>query len=463
MKKVLGLMLVAMMILSMFVGCGEEKPADTGKAVVAGEDKAGTEDDAGTGTEDSNEKMEEVVLTIPHYKAGQNVGGKFFLPQVERFNAKYDGQYEIVIEEVPQDSYLEKIKQLAQQKKLPALIEGADKEWFEDIAIANGLYQDLSPMIDANPDIKSSLIADSVEFNTQNGDIVSMPSVVVRPIGMFYNTTLIDPPKLIGEMSVDEFGQMMEDNDQKLAFMTAENAWTTSLFFTAIIAEQDGGIQILKDGVNNYITDYTTDFWVEAFTKLQYFLETNGSSNTLGAAYADAANSFMSASSAVIANGPWMVGDFSAESTDKWSNGFTGDDVMPAVLPGNAAIATFTGYNWWIPSGLEDGEVAAAMAFLAFINTADEVEAFMLAEGGLAPNLDKSDAFIEELAKNRILSEIDKSVTADTLFVPRSTDVMPPSVNNEDFGKILPKLIDGSMTPLEFGEAISSKAMEAME
>ena len=27
-----------------------------------------------------------VELTIPHYKAGENVGAVFFLPQVERFN-----------------------------------------------------------------------------------------------------------------------------------------------------------------------------------------------------------------------------------------------------------------------------------------------------------------------------------------------------------------------------------------
>ena len=58
---------------------------------------------------------EEIVISIPHYKAGQNVGGKFFLPQVERFNEKYAGTYKLVIEEIPQDSYSNKIKQLAQQ------------------------------------------------------------------------------------------------------------------------------------------------------------------------------------------------------------------------------------------------------------------------------------------------------------------------------------------------------------
>lgn len=71
----------------------------------------------------------EVELKIPHYKAGQNTGVKFFEPQMERFNEKYAGTNKIVIEQMPQESYNVKMKQLAQQDKLPALVEGGDPEW----------------------------------------------------------------------------------------------------------------------------------------------------------------------------------------------------------------------------------------------------------------------------------------------------------------------------------------------
>ena len=57
----------------------------------------------------------EIVVTLPHYKTGENVGAKFFEPQVARFNEKYDGQYEIVIEEITQEMYADKMKQLTQQ------------------------------------------------------------------------------------------------------------------------------------------------------------------------------------------------------------------------------------------------------------------------------------------------------------------------------------------------------------
>ncbi len=63
----------------------------------------------------------------------------FFLPQVERFNKMYEGKYKINIEEVPQASYSEKIKQLAQQKKMPVLMHtGVGNEWFKKVAIPNG-------------------------------------------------------------------------------------------------------------------------------------------------------------------------------------------------------------------------------------------------------------------------------------------------------------------------------------
>lgn len=458
MKRTLAVLLSMMMVVGMLAGCGSERGSNeetvTEKAS-SGETKE---------KEDSKvDAAEMVVLTIPHYKAGQNVGGIFFLPQVDRFNAKYDGKYKVVIEEVPQDSYQTKIKQLAQQNKLPALIEGGDKEWFETVVVANDMCYDLTGWLEENTDIRNAMIGDSIDFNTKGGKVVSVPQQVVRPIGMFYNETLIQPEKAIGDMNVDEFAAFMESNDQKLAFMTAENAWTTSLFFTAIIAELPNGVETLKSGGTEFVTDYTTGMWVEAFTKLQYFLQTSASSNTLGAAYADAANSFMSESSAVIANGPWMIGDFSEEASDKWSNGFSGNDVKAAIYPGNIAVASTTDYGWWVPSSLTEAETEAALAFLAFINSHEEIEAYMLAEGGIAPKLDTSDAFNAELSKSRLLSESNQVVKADTVLVPRSTDVMPPSVNNEEFGKLLPKLIDGTMTPLEFGQALSDKAMEALE
>ena len=101
-------------------------------------------------------KADDVVeIKFPTYLAGENVGAKFFLPEVERFNEKYEGKYKITVEEVPQASYADKIKQLAQQNKLPVLVHapgsgGIDTQWFKQVILANDMAYDLSDFAKEN-------------------------------------------------------------------------------------------------------------------------------------------------------------------------------------------------------------------------------------------------------------------------------------------------------------------------
>ena len=152
---------------------------------------------------------------------------------------------------------------------------------------------------------------------------------------------------------------------------------------------------------------------------------------------------------------------FAAGSEDKWSNGFTGDQATACVYPGNMAIANDRGATWWVPANISDRDKEAALAFLGFIYSQDELEAFFLAEGGNAPNMKASADYKAKLAENKILSELDQAINADTIFTGFVLDVMPPSVANEDWGRLLPKLIDGTYTPLQFGKEISRKAAAA--
>lgn len=79
------------------------------------------------------------------------------MPQVERFNEKYAGKYKINLESVPQDSiFNDRLKQLAQQNKLPVLVEGGDPDWVKNVVIPNGLAYDLTDWIDATPPSRMS-------------------------------------------------------------------------------------------------------------------------------------------------------------------------------------------------------------------------------------------------------------------------------------------------------------------
>ena len=301
-RKFLSLALALVLGLSL-PGCANNaSKAESEKgSAAAGETKA---EEAGGEKAEASEGVKEMKL--PTFLAGENVGAKFFLPQVERFNKKYEGKYKITVEEVVQDSYAEKIKQLATQKKLPALVHspgsgGIDAQWFKQVILDNDLAYDLTDFAKETPELSDLWIPESREYCTYNGKLVVSPMLVIRPIGMFYNEDLYKPEKALGELSYEEFVSSLGDN--KIAFMTSENAWTSALMLSALVGNEEGGAKLLQDSVKDKLWDYTEEPFVKGVEKLQTLLQKNASANTLGAAYADAANAFMSNKAAVIPNG----------------------------------------------------------------------------------------------------------------------------------------------------------------
>lgn len=421
-----------------------------------------------TGDKSRNETSGGVTeITVPTYLAGENVGALFFLPQVERFNAEYEGQYKIIIEEVPQASYTEKIKQLAQQNKLPVIVHspgsgGIDPQWFKQVILDNDLAYDLTEFAADNPEVNNNWVPESVDYCTIDGKLICKPLAVLKPIGLFYNSSMYQSDKDIRDQSMDEFISSLGDN--KLAFQTADNGWTTGLFLSAIINNIPGGNELLAESADEKLWDYNHPIFIEAIDTLKGVMQNNAASNSIGAAYADAANAFMSESASIICNGSWMTGDFSEESSDKWSNNFKGDDVKATIYPGNIALANPRAYGeFWIADRAADKEKELAMAFFAFRDSQDEIEALLLAEGGVAPQLDYSDEFRSKQKESRILYEAVNSITDDTKFAISFIDVMPASVADVEFGKLLPKLADGTISAEEFCQELTLKAEEAKQ
>jgi raffinose/stachyose/melibiose transport system substrate-binding protein len=413
---------------------------------------------AGRRAQDSSGVIE---VTIPHYKSGQNVGALFFLPQVERFNAAYAGKYKLTIEELVQDMYGPQMQQLSQQGRLPALVEGSFQELIEEFIIPGNMYVDLKPWLDTKTELKNRLIPASLDYNTKNGKIFSVTYPVVRPVGIYYNARLYQPSKSFSQLTWDQV--MAELGNNKIAFMTSENSWTTALVLSSLIAAQPGGADWLRTGARSArITDFNTPIMINAVAKLQELLQNYASANTLGAAYADAANNFMSMRSALIANGSWMIGDFAPDATDKWSNGFNGADVHGDVFPGNVAIGgDGAGYGWWIPSTATAAEQELAKAFIEFIMSPAELEAYMLTEGGATPRMQPSQQFLAERAKNRLLDEYSGALNSDTVLSFSFNDAVPTSIAEGDLGRILPLLINGSYTPARFCQELTTMARES--
>lgn len=426
---------------------------------------SGTKSSSGSGTSSqSSAPKKEIVLNYPTYRTGENVGAKYFLPSVARFNAKYAGQYKVVVQEVVQNSYDDKIKQLAQVNKLPTLMDGMhDTTWLQNYIIKNKLSYDLTDWLNQNPDVKNLCLKESLAYCTVDGRIPIMPNIVSSPSATYYNTSMYKPSKAIRDMSPDEFLASL-GSDTKVAFMTGENAWTTQLLYSALIADQPGGADILLQHTDKKVTDFNDSVFINATTELQKFLQKTASSNTIGAAYADADNTMLSKKAAVIFNGPWMFADFGTSSKDKWSNGFDGNDIMCDAYPGNVAIANNAAFGgYWIANNASADQREAALAFLKFVSSPSEVEQQILIAGGYAPNLQYSDNFKTQAASNKLLTEYTNAFNSDTKYVPGFDDVTYPSVAQPGFPNLLPDLINNKITPQQFCAQLTKLSQQAAQ
>ncbi len=118
---------------------------------------------------------------------------------------------------------------------------------------------------------------------------------------------------------------------------------------------------------------------------------------------------------------------------------------------------------WWVlvDNHSPDEEKEAAEAFLAFRDSQEEIEALILAEGGTAPKLTYTDDFKNKLKENRILSELSESMDENTKYVAPLGDIFPASVADTEFGKLLPKLADGTSESGRILPGADKKAEEA--
>ncbi len=454
MKKKLSLLLVIAFTVGLFTACSGDQPATTGATSAKGESTAATTKSEGE-TTGSSGVIETTILT---YRAGEDAGARFFEPQIERFNKLYEGKYKITIEESPSNTHTDKIKSLAQQNMLPTIFQVSDSLWVNDYLIANGKLENLAPWIDSQPEMKKLFIKESLDFLTRDdGAIYALPLTVLKPTGLYYNSALVDFKTPVTEMSWDSLAKNL--GDTKIAFQTAEGGWTTSLLLAGIIGGIEGGPELLKSGVTEKITDFNNPIFVEAFTTLQNLYKTNGWENAVGATYPDAATSFYSNKTSLLPDGTWII-DKVNDPTD-WANGFDGAKVVGDYYPNNVAIADAMVYDWMMPAGLPADQKELGLAFFEFINTPEEIEAFILAEGGSSPNLTYTEEFKTELAKNALLSDFTSGINDKTTFVGYFHGAISDSLFRGDYTNFLPKLLKGEWTPEQFCSELT-KAAQAL-
>ena len=398
--------------------------------------------------------LAEVVLEYPTFQVGVNTAAPVIAQLVEEFNAQHTGQVRIQVEEIPGDAnYIEKIKVLLASNDLPPVIYGAGYNLL-DLALANDSLVDLAPYVDADPDWKAMYNDKALEVNSRDGKLYGS-SAEGNTIGYFYNKELFEKAGIAGPaMTWDEFFAQLETlkaaGITPLSMDTADSAWVTSLWMGALIATSgEAGQAFMAQMMPD---DYNTPEVIAALTHIQKMFQEYTTVDAVGGKYENAANAFLSGQTAMIANGPWMIGDFS--DTTKAPEGFA-EKVGVAIYPeGVAYDEPIQGY---LVTRQDDPEVEKAAVEMVKFFTSAYAQTVALENQGMLPA--STNVEITQAAKDRypLLAEFVQALEGATIRTATTQATMYPNLL-DIMSAELPNLASGAMTPDQFAQALTDGA-----
>lgn len=462
-KKICSILLTAALAMSLLAGCGgkgDTKEPDGGKQNEAGDTNQGDDTKEPDSGEEGDTTGEVIKIEIPTYRAGEDAGAPFFAGQVERFNQKYAGVYEVeIVHSGGSEEHNEKIKQLGLQGALPPVFQFSDFTYAQSNFFKEGVLYDMSQWLDSKPELKGIFMPDGMDYVTQeDGSIYAIPLAIVRPTGIYYNTQSFTPSKNIRDMTWDELIAEMKEQGALYGFQTAEQAWTLNLTTAAIMGSLEGGNEILQSGLKEKIADFSAPQWVETFTIMKKLYDAAGWTDGLGKTYPDTENAFVNNVVSVLPNGQWVINVLAEDSTN-WGEGYDGSKVRGDIFPGNVAQANPCVYDWYISGTATEDEQELAKAFIEFISSQEELEAMAMAEGGMVPMTTPTAEFTEAVAANPLMNDFSTIPNAETTYVPAMHEIVSGAVMDA-LEANLPTFLQGGMSAEEFCQALTTAATE---
>lgn len=434
-KRLTALALAALMTAGCLSGCGG----------------GGETTDEGASTESTGD---EIVINYPTFQCGVNTAAPVVDQLIEEFNAEYAGKYRIQKEDVPGDAnYVDKIKVQLGTGDLPPVVYGGGYNLL-DLALAKDVVVDLTPYVEADPEWKALYSDVALTTNSRDGKIYASSSEGSL-VGYFYNKELFEKAGIAEPAKTwDEFWEQCDKlkaaGITPLALDTADSAWVTSLWAGAMIATSgDEGYEFMKQ--MNPI-DYNNQPTIDAFTNVQKMLQEYTTLDAIGGKYEHAANNFLSGQAAMIANGPWMIGDFSDET--KTTADFA-DKVGVAIFPGNFVYdAPIQGY--FVTKQDDPALEEAAVEMVKFFTSAHAQQVALEVQGMVPAS---STVEITETAKQNypLLVEFLDLAEGATVRTDNLQATMYPNLLDV-VSQDLPLLASGEMTPTEFCQTLSTEA-----
>lgn len=423
MKKLLALTLAGTMMLGTLAGCGQ------------GGNDSSADGDSASGV---------VEIDFPTSWVGVSVAAEWFQDRLAAFNEEYGDQIKVNVEEIAGDqNYVDKMKVLYSSNSLP------------DVIVTGG-YNLIDSMKDQMVDLTDYMDehwlarADeaSWEVNSRDGKIYGVP-YTRQVIGYFYNKDLfakagIEKPAETWDEFFEQCDKLLAAGITPLSMDTADSGWVTSLMLGAMVAQTDEGEEFMN---TNLPTDYNFPEFIEAAANIQKMFQKYTTADAIGGAYENAASNFYMEETAIIANGPWMIGDFYDPSLVE--DGFA-DKIGTAMFPGGVMYNSGKiGFNI---ASKDEEKLQAALTFVDFL-TNEESQKKMLEMQGEIPAQEGVTSDAVKPLVNEVITNGDNATRSINDF----QSLWYANVVDE-ISVQYPLLAQGKITPEQFAQALTDAA-----
>lgn len=323
-----------------------------------------------------------ITLKFPVHYAGTNPSAMLWTQIVADFEAA-NPDIKIEYEEVPGlEDLTNKVRTLAVANEMPDIVLFVGGNFLGDFQKA-GLLTDLTPYLEADPELRAQYDDESLQLNSVDGKVYALPRSKSL-IGYYYNKSLFEKAGIQEPAKTwPEFWENCEKlkaaGITPLSMDTNEAGWITSLMLGSIIGtSNEAGNQFMNTQCPK---DYNLPEVIDAARTIQEAYAKYTTPDTIGAGYALAASHFLTEQTAMIFNGPWMAGDL--QDPNQANEGLY-ERVEAAIFPdGGVYYAPFFGDM----VGSKDKEHAdAAVRFLKYFHSAAVQKKVLMASGDIPIN-----------------------------------------------------------------------------
>ncbi|SCZ80336.1 ABC transporter substrate-binding protein [Pseudobutyrivibrio xylanivorans] len=297
-KKLLATLMSAMMIASVFTGCGAS---------------GGSSDSASSsGSDGSADGVQEITWMFwDDLDATQDLISLGYKENVERFNKDYEGKYHVNVVTTNLEEYYDKLNALVAAGETPDVFIVSPGPQLTDY-VAPGIAAPLDDYLDA--DWKGSFTSDAVfTQQTYDGKIYAIPLNTAAAC-CFYNTEMFEKAGVEVPTNWDEMMTACEKL-QSAGFtpitISAGTAWCLSMVAGYLCEAEGVDLKALADGSASW-EDGKLEAAAQKLLDLSKYFQPTAAGDTNDVATAN----FYNEEAAILIQGSWAIGQINGENPE---------------------------------------------------------------------------------------------------------------------------------------------------